>query len=208
MFGSCVPEVAAQARHVIVECDAEARGDLPALLPGMHRGLAPAHARQRLGAAPRAAARRCRSPPARSRCRFRRSAGRLPAAARFLQADPASVAAWRARLDALGPGRKIGLSWRGGVGFTGKKRRSLSLEQLLPVLRLPGMQFVNLQYTDVREEMRALEYAPLASSVHHWQEAIDDYDQTAALVARARQRAHGVHGHRAPDAARSGDRRW
>jgi ADP-heptose:LPS heptosyltransferase len=44
------------------------------------------------------------------------------------------------------------------------------------------VQFVNLQYTDVREEMRALESRHRVK-VHHWQEAIDDYDQTAALVA-------------------------
>jgi ADP-heptose:LPS heptosyltransferase len=43
------------------------------------------------------------------------------------------------------------------------------------------MRFVNLQYTDVREEMRALQ-SRHGVSVQHWQEAIDDYDQTAALV--------------------------
>ena len=115
-------------------------------------------------------------------CRFRRSAAEFPQHQGFLKADPASVAAWRTRLAALGPGRKIGLSWQGGVGFTGRKRRSLTLEQLLPILRLPGIQFVNLQYTEVREEMRALE-SRHGVKVHHWQEAIDDYDQTAALVA-------------------------
>jgi ADP-heptose:LPS heptosyltransferase len=51
----------------------------------------------------------------------------------------------------------------------------------LPILRLPGIHFVNLQYTDVRDEMRALE-SRHGVKVHHWQEAIDDYDQTAALV--------------------------
>ena len=76
-----------------------------------------------------------------------------------------------------GPGKKIGLSWRGGVGLTGKKRRSFSLSELQPVLSLPGVHWVNLQYTDVREE---IETSPVR--VHHWQEAIDDYDQTAALV--------------------------
>ncbi len=34
--------------------------------------------------------------------------------AAFLQADPASVTVFRARLAALGPGRKIGVAWRGG----------------------------------------------------------------------------------------------
>ncbi len=95
----------------------------------------------------------------------------------FLKADPASVAAWRMRLEAIGPGRKIGLSWKGGVGITGKKRRSFSLSDLTAVLRIPDVHWVNLQYTDVREELKS---SPVR--VHHWQEALDDYDQTAALV--------------------------
>jgi hypothetical protein len=40
---------------------------------------------------------------------------------------------------------------------------------------------VNLQYTDVHEELRNLEQRH-SLRVHHWQDAIDDYDQTAALV--------------------------
>jgi hypothetical protein len=111
---------------------------------------------------------------------FRRNLADFPQRP-FLKADSDSVTLWRSRLEALGPGRKIGLSWRGGVGYTGKTRRSLSLEQLLPVLRLPGTHFVNLQYTDVRNEIGELE-ARHSLKVHHWQEAIDDYDQTAALV--------------------------
>jgi ADP-heptose:LPS heptosyltransferase len=114
--------------------------------------------------------------------RLRRKPEDFPQHNGFLKADPSKVAAWRERLAALGPGRKIGLSWQGGVGFTGRKRRSLTLEQLLPILRLPGHQFVSLQYTEVRDEVRALE-SRHGVKVHHWQEAIDDYDQTAALVA-------------------------
>lgn len=181
MFGSCIPEVAAQAKHVIVECDAKLeaifrRSFSQCTVVSRQRTLANDWA-QRIEPRPDA-----QIAAGSLACRFRRSAADFPQHAGFLKADPASVAAWRTRLSALGPGRKIGLSWQGGVGFTGRKRRSLTLEQLLPILRLPGIQFVNLQYTDVREEMRALE-SRHGVKVHHWQEAIDDYDQTAALVA-------------------------
>jgi len=40
---------------------------------------------------------------------------------------------------------------------------------------------VSLQYTDVRDELGRLE-SRHSLKVHHWQDAIDDYDQTAALV--------------------------
>jgi ADP-heptose:LPS heptosyltransferase len=59
--------------------------------------------------------------------------------------------------------------------------RSLSLRDLLPVLRRSGAAFVSLQYGPQREELEALRKEH-GVEVRHWQEAIDDYDQTAALV--------------------------
>jgi ADP-heptose:LPS heptosyltransferase len=41
---------------------------------------------------------------------------------------------------------------------------------------------VSLQYTDCRAELEALR-RDHGLAVHHWQAAIDDYDETAALVA-------------------------
>ena len=40
---------------------------------------------------------------------------------------------------------------------------------------------MSLQYTDCREELAAFE-RDHGIPIHHWPEAIDDYDQTAALV--------------------------
>ncbi|HEU4441692.1 MAG TPA: tetratricopeptide repeat protein [Burkholderiales bacterium] len=180
MFGSCIPEVAAQAKHVIVECDAKLEAIFRRSFPectvvSRQRTLANDWV-QRIQPRPDV-----QIAAGSLACRLRRAESDFPRHQGFLHADAEKVGAWRARLGALGPGRKIGLSWQGGVGFTGRKRRSLTLEQLLPILRLPGIEFVNLQYTEVREEMRALE-SRHGVKVHHWQEAIDDYDQTAALV--------------------------
>jgi len=179
MFGSCVPEVLARARHVYLECDAKLEAIFRRSFPGGH-----VISRQRTLAndwvtrlEPRPELQIHAGSLAR---RFRRSLADFPQQP-FLKPDAARVSQWRERLAALGPGRKIGLSWRGGVGYTGKTRRSIPLEQLLPVLRIPGLQFVNLQYTDVREEIKTVA-ARHGVTVHHWQEAIDDYDQTAALV--------------------------
>jgi tetratricopeptide (TPR) repeat protein len=179
MFGSCVPEVLSRARHVYLECDAKLEAIFKRSFPGCH-----VISRQRTLAndwvtrlEPRPEVQIHAGSLAR---RFRRSLADFPQRP-FLKPDSGKTESWRAKLDTLGSGRKIGLSWRGGVGYTGKTRRSIPLEQLLPVLRLPGVQFINLQYTDVREEIRALKDRH-ALVVHHWQEAIDDYDQTAALV--------------------------
>lgn len=100
----------------------------------------------------------------------------------YLRASPERVAHWRARLESLGPGPKIGLSWAGGTVKTGRTRRSMTLEDWLPVLERPGMRFISLQYTDCRAELARLR-AARGIEVTHWQDAIDDYDETAALVA-------------------------
>jgi hypothetical protein len=57
----------------------------------------------------------------------------------------------------------------------------MTLEDWLPLLRLEGARFVSLQYTDCRAELAWLREAH-GIEVAHWQEAIDDYDETAALV--------------------------
>lgn len=180
MFSSCLPELAAQARAVVLECDRKLeqifRRSYPAatVVP-RHRSVANdwvTHLDPRpdvqtpLGTLPRF---------------FRRRLEDFPQHHGYLRADPGKVQAWRARLAALGPGRMVGLSWQGGVGYTGRIRRSLTLERLLPLLRLPGLHFISLQYTNVREELETFERRH-GLRVHHWQDAIDDYDETAALV--------------------------
>ena len=57
-------------------------------------------------------------------------------------------------------------------------------EELLPLIRSPGARFVSLQYTDCAHELASVA-ATHGSRIEHWQEAIDDYDETAALVAAA-----------------------
>lgn len=113
---------------------------------------------------------------------FRRSLDEFPSHRGYLSVDSSKVARWRDQVTSLGPGAKIGLSWKGGIIKTGELRRTLQIEQLLPLLRLPGLHFVSLQYTDCRKDLETLR-SRHGVSIAHWQEAIDDYDQTAALVA-------------------------
>jgi hypothetical protein len=112
---------------------------------------------------------------------LRRSRAAFPRHQGYLRAAPERVAYWRSRLAALGPGAKIGVSWAGGTRRTGRARRSTMLEDWLPVLRLPGVQYVSLQYTDCRADIARLREQH-GIDLAHWQEAIEDYDETAALV--------------------------
>jgi tetratricopeptide (TPR) repeat protein len=80
--------------------------------------------------------------------RFRRTAGDFPERpGGFLKADPQQAQAWRARLAAL-PGRKVGLVWASLVMSGSRSRYFSPFEAWAPVLRTPGVTFVNLQYGD------------------------------------------------------------
>jgi hypothetical protein len=96
----------------------------------------------------------------------------------YLEPDPARVGYWRERLAALGHGFKVGISWAGGAASTGGASRSTQLAEWTPILANTHCHFVNLQYGDA-----ATESQPLSGAVSHWPEALDNYAETAALVA-------------------------
>ena len=172
MYASCLPQVLAQSGRCVIECDARLapmfRRSFPrARVQGGSQSDSPEWLES--AGAPELAV------PIAELPRFlRRSAADFPRQP-YLQAAPERVAAWRERLAALGPGAKIGVSWRGGVAQTGRAWRSMPLAALAPVLRMPGCTFISLQYGDVRDELPA-------ARLHHWDEALADYDETAALI--------------------------
>jgi hypothetical protein len=100
----------------------------------------------------------------------------------FLVADPAQVAEWRKRFDALGNGLKIGLSWRGGVEPINRSQRSIPLPAWSPILSVPGVHFVNLQYGDVDAEIKQVR---ATAPIHSWSDAnpLVDLDFFAAQIA-------------------------
>jgi tetratricopeptide (TPR) repeat protein len=177
MYASCLPEVIAQARHCVIDCERRLAGLFQRSFPqatvhGGGQSEAPDWLDQTVdvqisfGSLP---------------LHLRRTADAFPRHAGYLRADPARVERWRARLASLGAGPKVGLSWRGGVAQTSRGMRSLKLEELLPILRSGSATFVNLQYGPHAHEIGILKQAH-GIEVHHWPEAIDDYDETAALV--------------------------
>jgi len=57
----------------------------------------------------------------------------------------------------------------------------MPLNALVPLLRLPAVHFVSLQYTDSSAEIDAFG-RETGIRINHWPEAIADYDETASLV--------------------------
>ncbi len=113
--------------------------------------------------------------------RLRRHQADFPRHRGYLRADSARIERWRTRLVQLGPGRKIGISWLGGTTRTHRSKRSIDLAQWLPLLRRKDCQFVSLQYGEVEADLAAMS-SDYSIHISHWKEAIDDYEETAALV--------------------------
>ncbi|OYD80729.1 tetratricopeptide repeat protein [Azospirillum brasilense] len=102
----------------------------------------------------------------------------------WLKPDPARTALWRERLDALGPGLKIGIGWRSQLATPEHKGAYTTLDQWAPLLALTGVTFVNLQYDDCAAEIAAAE-ARFGVTIHRWDDLDlkDDFEGAAALTA-------------------------
>jgi hypothetical protein len=166
MYASCLGELLAQTERLAMCCE-------PRLVPLFRRAFPKA----RFTALPPDGERFDLAIELASLPRWlRRAAPSFPRHEGYLRAEPQRVAAWREKLARLGTGRKIGLSWRGGVRETGQPWRSVDPRQLQALLDVPGARFVSLQYTpEASREAAAL-------GIAHWPDAIADYEETAALV--------------------------
>ncbi len=175
MFASCVPQIAARARRCVLLC---------------HRRLEPLFRRSFAGVEviggshvsaandpfPALEGIDCQIAAGSLPLHLRRSAEDFPAHGGYLRPDETRVAKWREKLAALGPGPKIGLSWRGGTPLSDGTRRTLQLAQFRPLASLGGC-WIDLQHGGSAHERDAGGFR-----LHHWDEAIEDLEEMAALV--------------------------
>lgn len=112
---------------------------------------------------------------------FRRSIEAFPAHDGYMKPDPERVAHWRKVLADAPPGPKVGLLWKSRI-TKGRARFFSRFEQWEPVLRTPGVSFVNLQYGDCAEDIAQ---AKSDFGVDIWTppgiDLKDDLDDVAAL---------------------------
>lgn len=180
MYSSCYPQLVADAKHCHIECE-------PRLEKLFSRSFPGATFIPLVDNAVKAAVLERDDFDARIFSAsvpgyLRNSIRDFPQHSGYLQADPERVKYWRARMDALGRGLKIGISWRGGTVYTHRDRRTLTLATLQPLLATPGVQWINLQYGERAAELAAFRAAS-GIDIADWPEAIDgDYDETASLV--------------------------
>ena len=101
----------------------------------------------------------------------------------YLRPATSSKRSWRAKLDRLGPGLKIGFLWRSGFTNRNRAQYYFTIQHLQAVFALPGIRMVNLQYDECEEDLRHAEtefgieiYRPEGINLR------DDLDDLSALI--------------------------
>lgn len=113
---------------------------------------------------------------------YRNADSEFPGAA-YLVADPERRIQWRALFDTF---RKpvIGIAWNGGINNTGKKKRSLGLAQMLPIMKSIPATWISLEYRDRTDQIRQFrEETGIEILDYPRATRTNDYDDTAGLVA-------------------------
>lgn len=102
----------------------------------------------------------------------------------YLVPNPDMATAFREMLKAMSGKPKIGIAWTGGTQRTRGYLRDRSLEELVPVLREPNVDWVSLEYHDRSDEIREFK-DKRGIEIHQFPWITGkglDYDLTAALV--------------------------
>jgi hypothetical protein len=94
---------------------------------------------------------------------------------------PQRVAHYRGRLDALGPGLRVALSWRSSRTDRAGPKKNVALAQFAPLLALSGVHFVDVQYGDTAAERGEVERATGVRLVHF--DEVDYFNDLEAVLA-------------------------
>lgn len=99
---------------------------------------------------------------------FRPSLESFPRRHGYLVPDPVCAGQWRERLEKLGEGAKVGICWRSGTTKGMRSMHYSQLDQWGPILTIPGVHFVKLQYDQCDAEVRDAE-RQLGTRIHSWE---------------------------------------
>ena len=100
----------------------------------------------------------------------------------YLSANPDDIEKWKNRYRVLGENINVGISWKGGH-ISKMEKRSTSMEDWLPLLKVPGINFINLQYGDTQADIDIARDIS-GTTIHHWHDSdpLKDMDNFAAQI--------------------------
>jgi tetratricopeptide (TPR) repeat protein len=110
---------------------------------------------------------------------FKTMLDNVPAQIPYLRADPERVTRWQHRLH-RSSAPCIGIVWSGNPFHADDRNRSIALGRLMPVLTEP-FEFVSLQKSVSDADAELLATRP---SIRHFGKDLEDFDDTAALIAQ------------------------
>jgi len=87
---------------------------------------------------------------------FRNHIDSFPAHNGYLKPNPSLLKTWQLKLLELDNVLKVGIAWKGGAKGIFNSLKSTQLKSWLPLFQLPNVQFINLQYGDVRKEIESV----------------------------------------------------
>ncbi len=103
----------------------------------------------------------------------------IPHAAQYLHANPELSAQWAKRLGNRGGKLRVGLVWSGSASFAANARRSIPLQKLLPLAKVPGIEWHSLQIGEPVPQISSM--AQEFAMVDHSND-IRDFADTAAIL--------------------------
>ena len=102
----------------------------------------------------------------------------------FLIPDPIRVKFWQRRLNSLGNGPYVGVSWKSAIMSPIRLPNYAPLSEWSPIFKLPYVTFINLQYVDFLRDLKMVQN-DLGVTIHNFNDLdhYDDIDDVAALCA-------------------------
>ena len=99
----------------------------------------------------------------------------------YLVPDPVRVNFWRKRLNSLGKGPYIGISWKSSVVSAFRLQHYPPISEWSQILTIPDVTFINLQYKDFADDLAKVK-DEFGVTVHNFED-LDQYNNIDDVVA-------------------------
>ena len=179
LFASVLPDIIKAANHCIIECSKK-------LVPLYQRSFPNTEVVPKFSTPHE----RTQMPDIDLQCPvgglprwFRGNINSFPEYNGYLVANEKRVLFWKDRLDALGPGLKVGISWRSVFQNTIRNLTYTQLNQWQAIFNTPGIVFVSLQYDECQNELAEIKDLH-GIDIYRWEDIdlFEDLDEAAALT--------------------------
>jgi Tfp pilus assembly protein PilF len=104
----------------------------------------------------------------------------IPSHTPYIYATPEKTAYWKERVEAAGPGLKVGISWAGRPSHPRDAGRSMPLSNFVPFASIPGVKLISFQKGDALSQ---IEQNPPGTIAANLGPDIKDFSDSAGIIA-------------------------